>query len=170
MPTTRSRWPSPSQSTANGRVQILLTQSSPLPGLLRTGMMSGSPSVPLRTSALRNVPSALPCRTWNSPAMSLFHAGVGAGEDVAPAVAVEVHKLWSRAGASPHARDLGHRAVGLEPVARGELAVAQVLVDADLPAVELPDEQVLLAVAVDVGPAGAGPARAPRPGPARRPP
>src|SRR5262249_45114043 len=72
---------------------------------------------------------------------------------VAPAVAVEVHKLWSRTGASPHARDLGHRAFGLQPLARGELGVAEILVDADLPAVKLPDEQVLPAVAIDVGPA-----------------
>ena len=48
----------------------------------------------------------------------------------------------------------GHLAFGLQPVARRELAVAEVLEDADLALVELPDEQVLLAVAVDVGPAG----------------
>src|SRR3954447_14796708 len=70
----------------------------------------------------------------------------------------EVHELWSRARASPHPRDLGHLALGFQPLARRELAVAQVLVDADLPAVELPDEQVLLPVAIEVSPAGAGPA------------
>ena len=35
------------------------------------GMMSGSPSVPFKTSGLRKVPSLLPRSTWNSPAMSL---------------------------------------------------------------------------------------------------
>ena len=47
-------------------------------------------------------------------------------------------------------------ALGLQPLAGGELRPAQVLEDPHLALVELPDEQVLLAVAVDVGPAGAG--------------
>ena len=37
-------------------------------------------------------------------------------------------------------RDLGHRPIGLQPMPGRELAVTEVLVDADLPAVELPDE------------------------------
>ncbi len=85
----------------------------------------------------------------------LLHAGVGAGKNVAPAVAIEVHKLWSRAGASPHAGHFGRSTFGLQPLARRELAIAKILVEADLSAIELSDEKVFLAVAIDVGPAGA---------------
>src|SRR5690606_19679279 len=69
-------------------------------------------------------------------------------------VTVKVHQLWSRTGASPHARHLDVAALGLEPLAGGVLAVAQVRVELDFAIPELADEQVLLAVAVDVGPTG----------------
>ena len=71
-----------------------------------------------------------------------------------PTVTIEVHKLWSRAGASPHARHFSHRALGLQPLARRELAVAEIPVNANLSLMELPDEKVFLAIAIDVGPAG----------------
>ena len=117
-------------------------------------MMSGLPSVPFRLPAFLNVPSGCPQQDLKQPRHGLLHAGVGAGKNVAPAVAIEVHKLWSRTGASPHAGHFGHRAFGLQPLARRELAVAKILVDADLSAVELSDEKVFLAIAIDVGPAG----------------
>ena len=78
------------------------------------------------------------------PRHRLFHAGVRAGEDVAMAVAVEVHKLWSGAGASPHAGHFGHLAFGLQPLARRELAVAQVLEDPDLSLVNCPTSRSFL--------------------------
>ena len=83
----------------------------------------------------------------------LLHAGIRAGKDVATSVAVEVHKLWSRAGASPHAGHFGHLAFGLQPLGRRELAITEILVNVDLSAMELSDKKVLLAVAVDIGPA-----------------
>src|SRR5439155_360067 len=64
-----------------------------------------------------------------------------------------------RRRASPHARHFGHTAPCFQPFAGGELAVAQVFVDLDLAAAELSDEQVVLALAVDVGPTRAGIAR-----------
>jgi hypothetical protein len=73
-----------------------------------------------------------------------------------PTVTIEVHKLWSGAGASPHARDFGHLARRLQPLSSREFAVAEVLVNADLSLSELPDEKVLLAIAVDIGPTGGG--------------
>src|SRR5262249_48157461 len=83
----------------------------------------------------------------------LLHARVGAGKDVKMAVPVDIHELWSGAGASPHAWYFGHLAFGLQPDACRKLPRAQVLEDPDLSLVELADEQVLFAVPVDVGPA-----------------
>src|SRR5881409_1985144 len=87
-------------------------------------------------------------------------AGVRAGENVAVSVTVNVHKLWSGAGASPHPGHFGHLPFGLQPVARRELFRAKVLEDPDLSLVELSNEQMLLGVAIDVAPAGSGVARA----------
>src|SRR5262245_36534974 len=84
----------------------------------------------------------------------LVHAGVRAGEDVEVAVAVDVHELWSRGRASPNARHFGVLTLRLQPGALDELHPAQALADLDLALVELADEEVRLAVAVDVGPAG----------------
>ena len=50
-----------SQSTAKGRVQMFSVMVS-----RSAGMMRGSPSVPFRTSAFRNVPSGLPSETHGS--------------------------------------------------------------------------------------------------------
>jgi len=93
------------------------------------------------------------------PGHGLLVARVGTGKDVAETVAVEIHKLWSRAGASPDARHLGHFSVGVQPFASGESASAQPLEDSNLSFVELPDEQVFLPVAVDVREAWRGPTR-----------
>ncbi len=134
MPTTRSRWPSPSQSTAKGRVQMFSVQFS-----FVTGMISGSLVGALQDFRLAERPVVLAVQDLEQPRHLVLHAGIGAGKDVAPAVAIEVHKLWSRAGASPNAGDLGDLAVGLEPVAGRELAVAEIPVDADLPLLELAD-------------------------------
>ena len=52
------------------------------------------------------------------------HAGIRSRENVAVAIIVEIHKLWSRAGASPNAGHRGDLAFRLQPFARGELDVA----------------------------------------------
>ena len=70
----------------------------------------------------------------------LLLEGIRTGEDVATSVAIEVHKLWSRAGASPYAGHLGWCAIGHQPLLSREIALTEILVDADHPAVELPDE------------------------------
>ena len=73
------------------------------------------------------------------PVHLLLLEGIRTGKDVATSVAVEVHQLWSRAGASPHARHHGRQAIGHEPLRSREVALAKILVDLDPPA-ELPDE------------------------------
>jgi hypothetical protein len=49
---------------------------------------------------------------------------------------------------------LGRSTAGLEPLARGELAIAEILVNANLSLTELSNEKVFPAIAIDVGPAG----------------
>jgi hypothetical protein len=85
-----------------------------------------------------------------------FHAGIAARENVVSTVAINIHNLWSRAGASPHAGHFGDLALGLEPVACRELSVAKIFVDPNLSLAELSNEQVLLAIAIDVSPTGRG--------------
>ena len=124
------------------------------------GMMSGSPSVPFKTSARRNVPSALPYSTWNNPAMSCSM------REYDP----ERMSRWPSPSMSTncgvelvHHHTPGTSATwpsALQPGALRELPLAQVLEDPDLSLMELPDEKVLLAVAVDVGPARRRVARA----------
>src|SRR6185436_17094329 len=83
---------------------------------------------------------------------------VGAAEDVVVAVAVQVHSLWTEPDASARG-DLGDFAAGHEPgVVResGRLVGADVLVDPELPLAELSDEQVALAVAVEIVEQGMG--------------
>src|SRR5262245_5275375 len=75
-------------------------------------------------------------------------------------VAVEVHKLWSRTCASPNTRNFGDVTFRLQPCSRGELLVSQVFEDLDLSFVELPDQEMHLAVALEVGPTRGGVARA----------
>ena len=109
----------------------------------------------LQDFRLAERPVRLAVQHLEQPRHVLLHAGVRAGEDVAMAVAVDVHKLWS--GADVHHHTPGTSATlpsacSQSPAAN--FALAQVLEDPDLSLVELPDEQVLLAVAVDVGPAG----------------
>jgi hypothetical protein len=75
-------------------------------------------------------------------------------------VVVDIHKLWSGAGASPHAGHFGHVPFGLQPDAPCEFALTEVLEDADLSLRELTDEKILLAIAVNVGPTRRGETRA----------
>src|SRR5262249_53766300 len=75
-----------------------------------------------------------------------------AREDARLAVAAEVHQLWTEADISPRL-DGAERVAGLEPFEVTELRVlrrADVPVDAQLAAAELAEEQVGLAVAVEV--------------------
>src|SRR5262249_51896253 len=92
------------------------------------------------------------------PGHVLVHAGVRAGENVGVSVAVNVHQLWSGAGASPHAGHFGDLPFGPQPLARRELFRTQVLEDPNLSLVELSNKQMLLAM--KVGPTGEGVARA----------
>jgi hypothetical protein len=82
----------------------------------------------------------------------LLHAGVRSGKNVALTVAIDVHKLWSGASASPHPGHFRHPAFRLQPDAPRELPLAQILEDPDLSLIELSDEQILFAIAVNVGP------------------
>jgi len=76
----------------------------------------------------------------------------GAGEDVELSVLVQVHQLWSEPDASPR-RDGAARTARLEPLVALETRTgirAQVVVDPQLPLVELAHEQVVDSVAIDV--------------------
>jgi hypothetical protein len=79
-------------------------------------------------------------------------------------VAIDVHKLWSRTGASPHAGNFGHLPFRLQPIAGcqffGARLFAKILEDPNLAVVELSDEKVLLVIAVNIGPTGGGIPRA----------
>src|SRR5262249_8534304 len=89
-----------------------------------------------------------------------FGAGIRTGKNIEMPVSVDVHQLWSRAGASPHARHLGNLAFSLEPLAGAKILCLQMFVDADLSLVELADEQHFMPVAFEVGPTGGGTPRA----------
>src|SRR5579863_1758093 len=86
------------------------------------------------------------------PGHRLLHAGVRAGENVGVSVTVDVHKLWSRAGASPNTRHFGRFPFGQQPGPGCEFLPSQVLEDADLSLVELPDEELMFAVPLEIGP------------------
>src|SRR5262249_37235336 len=80
-------------------------------------------------------------------------AGPGAGDDVLVAVAVEVHQLGTKADASARG-DAAVRFAGLELDAgsiAGSTVGADILVDPQDAFAELADEEIELAVAVDVG-------------------
>src|SRR5262249_29773668 len=86
------------------------------------------------------------------PAEEVDLARPGAGKDVGPPVAVQVHQLWSEADASAD-RDAGDLAAGLEPGVRVEarlLAGAGVAVDAQPAVVVLAHEQAQAAVLIEV--------------------
>src|SRR5262249_6886522 len=51
-----------------------------------------------------------------------FHARIRPGKNVAVAIVVEIHKLWSRTGASPDSGNFGHLAFGSEPFTGRELS------------------------------------------------
>src|SRR5581483_10677310 len=85
------------------------------------------------------------------PSHWLLHTGIRAGQNVAKPVTVDVHQLWSRTGASPHARHFGRLPVHLQPIARGNLFAFEVFKDLDSAARELSDEQRHFAVALEVG-------------------
>jgi hypothetical protein len=72
------------------------------------------------------------------------------------AVTVKVHKLWSRTGASPHAWNFGHTTFRFEPPSGFQPPIAQVFEDPNLSLAKLPDQQVLLAVVVDISPTWRG--------------
>ena len=65
-------------------------------------------------------------------------------------VAVDVHELWSRGRASPNAGYFGRLSSSLQPGALGEVHPAQPFEDLDLALVELSDEEVHFAFAVQV--------------------
>ena len=68
-------------------------------------------------------------------------------------IVIEVHKLWSGTSASPHARDNRCFAFNLQPIACGQFATTEVLVNVDFSASELAHHEVFFSVAVDVRPA-----------------
>src|SRR5262249_8026248 len=76
------------------------------------------------------------------------------GKYVALAITIQVHKLWSRARASPHTRYFRDRTLGFKPLARRKLGVAKVSIDADLALVKLTNKKVFLAITVEISPAG----------------
>jgi hypothetical protein len=75
-------------------------------------------------------------------------------------IAIYIHKLWSRAGASPDAGYLGHVSVRLQPLACRELPFPEILEDADLSVSELSDQQVFFGIAINIGPTRGGVPRA----------
>ena len=117
-------------------------------------MMSGSPSVPFRTSALLERAVRLAVQDLEQPRHVLAPCGSRSRRGCRDVRRRRGPQTVEWSWCITTRRALRPPALGLQPVAGRELAVAEILVDADLPAVELADEQVLLAVAVDVGPAG----------------
>jgi hypothetical protein len=72
------------------------------------------------------------------------------------AVVVEIHKLWSRTRASPNAGHGRNLAFGFAPFARREPGAGQTFEDSDFAFFELPDQEVLFPIAIDVRPAWRG--------------
>ena len=160
VPTTRSRWNVAVPIDCEGSGADIVGPVSPLPSFPRTGMMRGSPSVPLRTSAFFRI--RLPCRE-----------GPGTGPPCHRSCGSRGPQRVSRwPSPSPHTScSVGPRCITKRPgISAGapsafsqspaaDLPLAEVPVDADLPPIELTKEQVLYAIAVHVGPAWAGPSR-----------
>src|SRR5262249_39902145 len=115
---------------------------------------------PLQDFRFPKRPVGFAVQDLEQPGHFRLHAGIRAGENVEVSVTVQVHQLWSGAGASPQAGHFGHLPLGLQPVAGRELFRAKVLEDPDVSLVELSNEQMLLAVATEVGPTRGGVARA----------
>src|SRR5581483_8731530 len=82
-------------------------------------------------------PIGLAVQDLKQPGHAPVHARIRAGEDVATPITVNVHQLWSGAGASPHSWHFGFFPFRLQPGAQRELFRALVLEDSDLSLVEL---------------------------------
>src|SRR6185503_9083661 len=66
------------------------------------------------------------------------------------------HQLWSRAGASPHTRYFRHAPFRVQPFTGCQFPITKILEHVNLALIELPDQQILCAVTVHIGPARSG--------------
>src|SRR5512138_373170 len=84
------------------------------------------------------------------PRHRLLMARVGTGQNIVVTVAVKIHKLWSRAGASPNAGNFCDLPFSLQPFASGKTPVAQAFINPDFSVTKLANKQILFAIAINV--------------------
>src|SRR5438309_724862 len=130
-------------------IAIPIDRKGPRADVLGHGLVVAWNNQRLAVSALQDFgfpkrPVWIAVQDLKQPGHVCFHAGVRARENVQVSVTVNVHQLWSGAGASPHTGHFGHLPLGLQPVARRELFPAKVLENLNLSLVELSNEQMIL--------------------------